>query len=136
MIFLPRKQKYKKQQKGRAFNKINSLNQLQILKRGSYGLKAVEAGRITSKQLETLYQRLNKIIKKTGKVFLMVFPHTPISKKPIEVRMGKGKGHVDFWVAKIKTGTTICEIITHSREFAKKAFNQAKIILPIRVKFF
>ena len=132
MSLTPKKQKYKKQQKGRAFNKIGPVFTLNSLSFGSYGLKTLESGRISSKQLESLYQCLNKIIKKTGRVVLTVFPHTPISKKPIEVRMGKGKGNVDSWVAKIKAGRVICEIITNSKELAIKALHQAQLKLPIK----
>ena len=134
MILLPRKINYKKQQKGKAINKINKTLNISILKQGSFYLRVTESGRITSKQLETLYQSINKYIKKTGKIVLKVFPHTPITKKPIEVRMGKGKGNVSLWVAKIKAGTIICEVISKFTSNTIKALVYAKQKLPLKTK--
>lgn len=136
MLFIPKKQKYKKQQKGHNFSKINAPKSLFFLTYGQFGLKASEVGRISSKQLESFYHRLNKIIKKAGRVFILLFPTIAVSKKPIEVRMGKGKGNVSHWIARVRPGTPICEIITSSKELGLKALNNAKICLPLKTKIF
>lgn len=96
MLLIPRKQKYKKYHKGRIPNKINKYFNLHNLKQGSIGLKTVNFGILQSTQLKSFYLSINKIMKRKGKVLLKVFPHIPVSKKPIEVRMGKGKGAVNF----------------------------------------
>ena len=134
MTLIPRKQKYKKQYKGKSFNKIHSVFELNTLKFGSYGLKAITTGRLTSKQIEAMVSSINKIIKKTGRVVLKIFPQTPVSKKPIEVRMGKGKGNVDHFIAKIKAGVILCEVETSSRALALKALSLAQIRLPLKTK--
>jgi len=134
MILSPRNTKYSKQQKGKTFNKINKVLTLSILKKGSFYLKVTEAGRITAKQLETFYQAVNKYVKKTGKILLKIFPQTPISKKPIEVRMGKGKGSVSLWVAKVKAGSIVCEVISQFDTNTIKALNYAKQKLPLKTK--
>lgn len=134
MILMPRNIKYLKQQKGKMFNKINSYLNLTILKSGSFYLRSIEAGKITAKQLETFYQSLNKYIKKTGKIILKIFPQTSLSKKPIEVRMGKGKGNVALWVTKVKAGTVLCEIVSNYKSSTLKALIYAKHKLPIKTK--
>ena len=134
MTLIPRKQKYKKQYKGKSFNKIHSVFELNTLKFGSYGLKAITTGRLTSKQIEAMVSSINKIIKKTGRVVLKIFPQTPVSKKPIEVRMGKGKGNVDHFKAKIIAGVILCEVETSSRALALKALSLAQIRLPLKTK--
>jgi large subunit ribosomal protein L16 len=136
MAFIPLKKKYKKEQKGRSLNKIKKLISLADLKGGSYVLKSLDFGRLNSKQIESMYQSINKIIKKSGRIILKVFAHTPISKKPIEVRMGKGKGNIDHWVAKIKAGTVLCEVETNMNSLALKALSSAQFRLPIKTKIF
>lgn len=136
MSFIPIKRKYKKEQKGRSLNKIKKLIGLDYFKCCSYGLKSLDFGRLNSKHIESMYQSINKIIKKNGRVVLKVFAHTPISKKPIEVRMGKGKGNIDHWVAKIKSGTILCEIETNMNSLALKALKIAQFRLPIKTKIF
>lgn len=136
MAFIPLKKKYKKEQKGRSLNKIKSLISLSDFKGGSYVLKSLDFGRLNSKQIESMYQSINKIIKKSGRIILKVFAHTPISKKPIEVRMGKGKGNIDHWVAKIKAGTVLCEVETNMNSLALKALSSAQFRLPIKTKIF
>ena len=131
MLLTPKKLKFPKSQKGKSFNKIGDFKTLRF---GCMGIKALEAGRISSTQLLALRQTLNKYIKKNGKVFLNIFPHTPITNKPVKVRMGKGKGNVDHYVFKVKPGTIICEIETKSLDIAKKALRQGIIKLPISTK--
>lgn len=95
MLFVPNDSKFKKRQKGKKLNTIAGINSLNALKFGNIGLKAVETGHLNSKQIISIRQTINKIIKKKGKLIINIFPNTQISKKPLEVRMGKGKGNVD-----------------------------------------
>jgi large subunit ribosomal protein L16 len=138
MLFVPKKSKFKKSQKGKFFNKIRgSLAGVYQLKTGSVGLKSLSVNRITSKQLETLKQTITKTVKKSGKVIINAFPNTQVSKKPIEVRMGKGKGNVDFWVFKVKPGFILCEIVTDNIEIASTALKivQKKLNLKSKIVF-
>lgn len=132
MLFIPARQKYKKQQKGKAFNKIT--NSKVNLTYGQIGLKVLSSYRLNSKQLSALFNGLRKKIKRKGRLIINVFPQTPISKKPIEVRMGKGKGNVSYWVSKIKSGVVLCEISTPYIAFAKKVLSHARFKLPIKTK--
>ena len=134
MPLRPHKQKFKKQQKGKSFNKISTILTLNKLPLGSLGLKTMDSGRLNSKQIHTMVKSITKIIKKTGRLILRVFPHTPVSKKPIEVRMGKGKGSVDHYIAKVKAGCILCEIETASKALALKALQLAQIRLPLKTK--
>ena len=135
MLSFPRKTKFKKQQKGKAFNRINSASiEPYSLKFGSIGLKALTSGRLTAKQIESVRQSISKIIKKQGHLRINIFPDTPISKKPIEVRMGKGKGAVDHWVFKVKPGYILCEIVTDQVEIGVKALTMVKKKLSIKTK--
>lgn len=119
-MFIPKSSKFKKQQKGKFFNRVSTVNFFDQLKFGSIGLKAMSFSRLTSKQLETIKKVITKQIKKTGQLIIHSFPNTPISHKPIEIRMGKGKGNVDHWVCKVKPGFILCEIVTDQIDFAKK----------------
>jgi len=132
MLFTPKKTKFKKFQKGRRFNKITPVST--PLKFGQIGLKILETKRLTSKQLLSLYNNLRKKFKKKGKVCIIPYPHLGISKKPIEVRMGKGKGAISHWVAKAKVGATLCEIITMNIAFAQKVLDRIRTKLPIKTK--
>lgn len=135
MLF-PRQQKYTKQQKGKAFNRVIKEKYLANKNFWVVSLKAIETGRITATQLDAVYSCLNKKIKKLGKVILCVFPQTPITKKPIETRMGKGKGNVEFWVIKVKAGVSIIEIICSNFLLATSALIQAQKRLPICTKIY
>jgi large subunit ribosomal protein L16 len=95
MLFIPIKTKFKKQQKGKKLNKISKINCLENFNFGKLTLRSMDTGHINSKQINAFKQTINKIIKKKGKLKINIFPNTPISKKPLEVRMGKGKGNVD-----------------------------------------
>lgn len=134
-MFIPKKYKYKKQQKGKSFLKINtkksnntSTNFKLIV------LKTREAGLISSNQLKSFVFATNKKIKKIGRLIVPIFPHKPVSKKPIETRMGKGKGNVHHWVANIKAGTTVCKIETGLALNAANALKYSKIRLPLKTK--
>lgn len=132
MLFIPKKLKFKKQQKRNNFNQIfgNFNDKLN----NNLCLKAMSFGRITSKQLISIRQTIKKNIKKIGKIKFHIFPQTPISKKPKEIRMGKGKGSVDHWVSKIKIGQIICEIKTDSAFKGIKALKLASFRLPLKTK--
>lgn len=134
MSFIPQNSKFKKQQKGKAFNRINKNIDFNQLKGGSIGLKTLEFGRISSKQIESIRQSISKVIKKSGRVTFALFPHTPISKKPVEIRMGKGKGNVDHWIFKLQPGFIICEIETQFLSNAIKALQTAQIRCPTKTK--
>lgn len=134
MTLKPQKQKYKKYQKGKAFNKIRIIN-----KRFNYGqlcLRALSASRVDGNQIATLYNFLKKKLKKKGCVTLCIFPSFPLTKKPAEVRMGKGKGNVNKWIARVKSGSAICEISTANIPLAIKILKAAKFKLSIKTKIF
>lgn len=134
MLFIPKNTKYRKQQKGKKFNIISQLNSIQNLNNGIIGLKALDSGRITSAHLFACRQCMNKIMKKSGQVKINVIADTPISKKPIEIRMGKGKGAVDHWISKVSSGCVLFEIETNSKILAVKALKAAQLKLPINTR--
>lgn len=134
MLFTPKKTKFRKQQKGRKFNIINKIETLEALNHGTVGLKILDSGRITANHLVACRQCMNKIMKKSGQVKINIIADTPISKKPIEIRMGKGKGAVDHWIAKVSSGTMIFEIETASKILAIKALKAAQLKLPLNTK--
>lgn len=136
MLFVPKQSKYKKKQKGKRVLSVNSLLSLQQLQHGKIGLKALECGNLSSKQIEAMRQTINKIIKKKGTFKIKIFPQIQVTKKPIEVRMGKGKGNVYKWIAKLKSGTVICEIETLNIKLAFKALKLTQFKLPINTKIF
>lgn len=133
-MFIPKKTKYKKQQKGKNFKKIK-INSLTIInKSGKLFLKALEPGRLASTHLISCKQTINKVIKKQGLLNVLVFADTPISKKPTEIRMGKGKGAVNSWVARVKPGTVLFEITTAHKLLGLKALKLVQNKLPINTK--
>jgi len=134
MILLPRSFKYKKKQKGKVFNKIDNIITFKNIKFDTLSLISLSHGRITSKQLNSIYLAINKVIKKVGVLKLNIFPHNPITKKPIEIRMGKGKGNVDHWVFNLKVGFVICQIQSLYLTQAYKALKNAQIRLPVKTK--
>lgn len=101
---------------------------------GDFGLVAVTPGRITARQIEAIRVTINRKLKKTGKLFLRMFPNEPVTKKPAETRMGKGKGNPEFWVCVVKRGKVLCEISGIPRDMAKKVFAVASCKLPLRAK--
>ena len=132
MLFIPKNSKFKKQQKRNNFNKI--ISNKNITHKSSIYLKALSFGRVNSKQLSSIKQIINKNIKKFGKVIFHVFSHIPISKKPKEIRMGKGKGNIDHFISKIKIGQIICEIKTYSSIKAIKALKLASFRFPLKTQ--
>lgn len=133
-MFTPKRTKFKKQQKGKLFNKIKTRITNIYTKRNQVVLKAITSGRIYSKQLVATRQTINKVIKKYGKLNVCVFADTPITKKPTEIRMGKGKGAVDSWVCKVKSGSILFKIDASLKILAIKAFKLIQNKLPIRTK--
>lgn len=133
MLLQPKKTKYKKSRKG----KLPRLNFKSIdLKFGNIGLKAIESGIITSRQLESARQAINRKIKRKGKLWLRIFPSIPVTVKPTAVRMGKGKGSVNHWVVKIGAGTILIELCGVSHFVAKAALKTGKAKLPLKTKIF
>ena len=134
MMFIPKQTKYKKQQKGKNFNRITNVYNIDKFNLGSISLKSMDSGRLNSKQIASMRQAIQKIIKKSGRLIVNIFPATPISKKPVEVRMGKGKGNVDHWVFKVTSGIVLCEIETSNPVIGLKAMQAAQFRLPIKTK--
>jgi large subunit ribosomal protein L16 len=133
-MFFPKNSKFKKWHKGKNKNKIVKNSTFYRLKFGSVGLKSVTYGNLSSKQIETFSQTIKKVIKKFGKLTIRVSANVPVTKKPIETRMGKGKGNVDLWISKIKPGKVIFEIETFSFEIAYKALNIIKKKVPFKTQ--
>ena len=102
---------------------------------GEYGLKAVERGRITARQIEAARRAMTRHIKRGGKIWIRVFPDVPVSKKPLEVRMGKGKGNVEYWVCKIQPGRVLYEMEGVNETIAREAFRLAAAKLPFKTTF-
>jgi len=129
MFLQPKKVKYKKSYKGK-FSKLEFRSNK--LKFGIIGLKAVESGTISAKQIESARQAINRKIKRKGKLWIRIFPFLPITKKPTEVRMGKGKGSFDHWAVKVKGGTVLFELCGITLKKSITAFNTGKAKLPIK----
>jgi len=132
-MLTPAKTKYRKAQKGgkKILGTSASGNTLSY---GSFGLKALEAGKLNSKQIESARKVVSRYMKRAGKLWIMVFPHTPVTKKPAEVRMGSGKGNVEYYIAKIKPGRIIFEIDGIDDASAKIALEKAAAKLPFITK--
>lgn len=130
-MLMPKKVKYRKQQKGRNRGVASGGTELSF---GDYGLQAQENGRITNRQIEAARIAINRHIKRGGKVWIRIFPDKPLTKKPAEVRMGKGKGSPEEWVAEVKPGRILYEMEGVSREVAAEALRLASHKLPIRTK--
>ena len=128
----PTRTKYRKAHKGRIYGHAT---RGEILNYGAYGLKAMQPDRVISKQIEAARVSLTRYMKRTGKVWLRIFPNIPVSKKPIEVRMGKGKGTPEFWACRVKPGRIIFEIDGVSESVAREALYKASTKLPIKTKF-
>lgn len=128
----PKRVKFRKVQKGRNRGLAHRGNEVSF---GEYGLKAVERGRLTARQIEAARRAMTRHIKRGGKTWIRVFPDKPVTKKPIEVRMGKGKGNVEFWVARVQPGSMLYEMEGVSREVAQEAFRLAASKLPVKTVF-
>ena len=128
----PKRTKFRKQMKGRNRGLAQSGNKVSF---GEFGLKAVGRGRITARQIEAARRTITRTVKRGGKLWIRVFPDKPISKKPLEVRQGKGKGNVEYWVAQIQPGRMLYEIEGVDEEMAREAFALAAAKLPIQTAF-
>lgn len=130
-MLMPKKTKYRKQMKGRNRGKATRGNKIAF---GDIAIKATEAGRIDSRQIESARIAMTRHIKRTGKVWIRVFPDKPITAKPLETRMGKGKGAVDKWVMNIKPGRVIYEMVGVEESLAREALALAQSKLPFKTK--
>ena len=127
----PKKVKYRKPQKGKNTGLANKGNYVAF---GSYGLKALEHGWLTSRQIEASRIVISRSVRKTGRMWIRVFPHKSITKKPAETRMGKGKGNPEYWVAVVKPGTILFEIDGLDDSSAAEAFRKCSNKLPVKAK--
>lgn len=127
----PKRTKFRKAHKGRIKGLAKGGSDINF---GTYGLKAMEPERITSRQIEATRRAITRHMKRAGRVWIRIFPDLPVSKKPIEVRMGKGKGSPEFWVAKVKPGRILFEIDGVSPEVAREALALGAAKLPIKTK--
>jgi len=128
----PKRTKYRKQFKGRLHGVAQSGNSLNF---GSYGLKAMTPGRVTARQIEAARRAMTRHMKRAGRVWIRVFPDVPVSQKPAEVRMGKGKGTPEFWICRIKPGRVMFEIDGVPADVAREACRLAAAKLPLPTKF-
>lgn len=128
----PKRTKFRKQMKGRNRGLAQSGNKVSF---GEYGLRAVDRGRLTARQIEAARRAMTRHVKRGGKIWIRVFPDKPISKKPLEVRMGKGKGNVEYWVAQIQPGRMLYEMEGVGEDVAREAFRLAAAKLPIKTTF-
>lgn len=128
----PKRTKFRKQRKGRNGGVATSGSKVSF---GEYGLKCTVRGRITARQLEAARRAINRSIKRGGKIWIRIFPDVPISKKPLEVRMGSGKGNVEYWIAKVQPGRVLYEMEGVSEEVAREAFRLAAAKLPVQTVF-
>ncbi len=128
----PKRTKFRKQMKGRNRGLALTGNKVSF---GEYGLKSTSRGRLTARQIESARRAMTRHIKRGGKIWIRVFPDKPISKKPLEVRQGKGKGNVEYWVAQIQPGSMLYEMEGVSEELAREAFKLAAAKLPCSTTF-
>lgn len=127
----PKKTKFRKMHKGRISGNAKGGFALNF---GSYGLKSLEPSRVTARQIEAARRAMTRHMKRAGRVWIRIFPDVPVSKKPTEVRMGKGKGSVEYWAAKVKPGRVMFEIDGVSIEVAREALSLAAAKLPVKCK--
>ena len=128
----PKRLKFHKQHKGRIHGLAKGGSELSF---GSYGLKALTPERVTARQIEAARRAITREMKRAGRVWIRIFPDVPVSDKPAEVRMGKGKGAIEFWVARVKPGRIMFEIGGVPAEVARKAFELGAAKLPVKSKF-
>jgi large subunit ribosomal protein L16 len=128
----PKRTKFRKQHKGRNRGLAQRGSNVSF---GEYALKATDRGRMTSRQIEAARRTITRHVKRGGKLWIRVFPDVPVTKKPIEVRQGKGKGNVEYWIAQIQPGRVLYEIEGVTEEIAREAFKLAAAKLPFRTTF-
>ena len=127
----PQRTKFRKQHKGRIRGLAKGGSRVNF---GSYGLKAIEPERVTARQIEAARRAMTRQMKRQGRVWIRIFPNVPISKKPTEVRMGKGKGSVEYWAVRVKPGTIMFEIDGVSDTVAREAMRLAAMKLPVKTR--
>ncbi len=127
----PKRTKHRKLHKGRIRGEAKGGSDLNF---GTYGLKATEPERITARQIEAARRAMTRHMKRQGRVWIRIFPDLPVTSKPIEVRMGKGKGSIDFWACKVKPGRVMFEIDGVSEEIAREALRLAAMKLPVKTR--
>jgi large subunit ribosomal protein L16 len=130
-MLMPKRTKYRKQQRGRMSGEAQRGSDISF---GEVAIKAVEAGKITSRQIEAARIAINRKVKRGGKVWIRIFPDYPFTRKPAETRMGKGKGNPEGWVARVKPGRVLFEIAGVDEELARTALKSATFKLPIKTK--
>ncbi len=128
----PKRTKFRKQHKGRNRGLAQRGNSVSF---GEFGLKAMDRGRLTARQIESARRAMTRHVKRGGKIWIRVFPDKPITKKPLEVRQGKGKGNVEYWVALVQPGSVLYEISGVDEVVAREAFKRAAAKLPVRTSF-
>ncbi len=128
----PKRTKFRKQHKGRNRGLAQRGNSISF---GEYGLKAMTRGRLTARQIESARRAMTRHVKRGGKIWIRVFPDKPITKKPLEVRQGKGKGNVEYWVALVQPGSVLYEISGVDEVVAREAFKRAAAKLPVATAF-
>ena len=128
----PKRTKFRKAHKGRIHGLAKGGSQLNF---GAFGLKATRPARITARQIEAARRAITRHLRRAGRVWIRIFPDTPVSSKPAEVRMGKGKGAIDRWVCRVKPGTIMFEVDGVDKHLAKKAFELASAKLPVKTTF-
>lgn len=128
----PKRTKFRKVQKGRNRGLANTGCKVSF---GEFGLKSLERGRLTARQIESARRAMTRHVKRGGKIWIRVFPDKPITEKPLEVRQGKGKGNVEYWVAQIQPGRMLYEMEGVSEEVAREAFKLASAKLPLKTTF-
>lgn len=128
----PKRMKFRKMHKGRNRGLANNGNEVSF---GTFGLKATGRGRITARQIESARRAMTRHVKRQGKIWIRIFPDKPITNKPLEVRMGKGKGNVEYWVCQIQPGKMLYEMDGVPEELAREAFTLAAAKLPVKTTF-
>jgi large subunit ribosomal protein L16 len=132
MPLMPKRTKFRKQQKGQHKGLSQSAN---VVSFGEYGIQVLDRGWITDKQIEAARVAINRFLQRRGKVWIRIFPDKPVTKKPAEVRMGKGKGGVSHWVAVVRPGRLLFEVGNVPKEMAQDAMRRAAAKLPLRTRF-
>jgi large subunit ribosomal protein L16 len=128
----PKRTKFRKQHKGRVKGMAKGGTEINF---GAYGLKAVAPGRVTARQIEAARRAITRHIRRAGRVWIRVFPDVPVSKKPAEVRMGKGKGSPEYWMCRVKPGRVMFELDGVEHDTARRAFELAAAKLPLKTRF-
>ncbi len=128
----PKRTKFRKMRKGRNRGVAAAGNRIDF---GDYGIKATQCGRISARQIEAARRAISRYVRRGGKVYIRIFPDVPVTGKPLEVRMGSGKGNVEYWVAKVQPGRVLFEIEGVTEEVAREAFRLAAAKLPVKTAF-